>query len=127
MPLYDFRCDRNHRFERIVPLARFDDPQTCDCGALASRLVSKARVKSDAIEPCLGPDGRMHDSLTTYRRACEPGGNPQHERYTEIGDAELEHVDYQFDPKQRRDDIQQAIADVKNGWVPPAPVSLEDF
>lgn len=127
MPLYDFRCERDHRFERFVGLAQFDAAQTCDCGAPSSRMVAGPRIKSDVIAPCLGPDGRMHDSLSSYRHACRPEGNPQGERYHELGDADLDPVTYKFDRKQRRDDISHAVADVKNGWVPPPSVALEDF
>lgn len=40
MPLYDFRCTSGHKFERVVPLANFSDPQNCTCGAPANRLIS---------------------------------------------------------------------------------------
>lgn len=40
MPLYDFRCDEGHRFERFVKLENFADPQNCSCGAAAERVIS---------------------------------------------------------------------------------------
>ncbi len=35
MPLYEFKCEKGHVFDRRVPLAEFDFAQHCDCGALA--------------------------------------------------------------------------------------------
>lgn len=42
MPTYTFRCDAcEDDFERLVPLAQFDDPQACEaCGAVARRIVT---------------------------------------------------------------------------------------
>lgn len=126
MPLYDFTCGGGHRFERFVPLAQFDDAQTCACGASARRGVSAPMVLSDCIEPRMGADGKMHDSLASYRHSLTPEGNAKGERYFELGEKEeLPSKTYEFDERQRRDDIRAAVADVKNGNVP-APVILED-
>ncbi len=125
MPLYDFRCLSGHRFERVVPLAQFEAVQNCACGDQASRLVSAPRVISDYIEPCLGADGKMHDSLASYRHSLTPEGNPRGERYIELGNESLKPNPPKFDEKQRRDDIKAAIEDVKNNRVPPLTV-LED-
>lgn len=126
MPLYDFTCPEGHSFERFVSLAHFDDPQMCECGAGARRKVSAPAVLSDCIEPRLGADGKMHDSLSSYRRTLTPEGNPRGERFYELGASEsLPTKTVNFDPKQRRDDIRAALADVKNGNVP-QPVILED-
>lgn len=40
MPLYDLQCDQGHRFERMIPLAKFEEPILCDCNAPAHRLIS---------------------------------------------------------------------------------------
>jgi len=79
----------------------------------------------DSIDPCRGMDGRMHDSLSSLRRTYRPDGNPQGERYDEIGNEELKPVTHTFDRAQRRDDIKAAIEDVRNGRVA-QPVILED-
>lgn len=125
MPLYDFRCLSGHRFERVVPLAQFEVVQHCGCGDPAKRLISAPRVISDTIAPCLGPDGKMHDSLASYRHSLTPEGNPQGERYLELGDQTLKPNLPKFDERERRDDIKAAIEDVRNGRVPPLTV-LED-
>lgn len=127
MPLYDFRCAEGHRFERMVPLREFDAAQLCDCGSAASRVPCAPRVISDIIDPMLGADGKLHDSLASYRRSLTPEGNPRGERFIEIGNEEIKASPRpDFDRAQRRDDIRAAIADVKAGKPIPAPVVLED-
>lgn len=77
--------------------------------------------RQDSIDPVRGMDGRMHDTLSGYRRTLRADGNPQGESYTEIGNEETKaYVAPEFDRKSRRNDIKRAIADVKNGNVPPA-------
>jgi hypothetical protein len=75
-------------------------------------------IRRDSIDPCMGPDGQMHDSLSSYRRSLRPDGNPQGESYLELGNEKLPEITYEFDEKQRRDDIKAAIEDVKNGYRP---------
>lgn len=119
MPLYDFRCAEGHKFERFVTLANFALPQACECGAKAKRVISAPMVRSDTIDPIRGPDGKMHDSLSSYRHSCTPEGNPQGERYFELGDQELpEFKAPEFDRKARRDAIKHGIEDVKAGRLP---------
>lgn len=50
MPLYDFKCVNGHTFERQVKLANFEDIQTCDCNAVATRLISKPRFSVDQTD-----------------------------------------------------------------------------
>lgn len=127
MPIYDFHCETGHDFERIVPLSRFDERQTCKCGAWARRKVSAPRVVSDSIDPIHGADGKMHDSMQSYKRSLTPEGNPQGERYFIAGDDPVpEYKPKKFDKKQRRDDIKRSIADVKYGRVAPPKVVIGD-
>lgn len=121
MPLYDFLCADGHLFERHVKLADFEAQQACECGADARRQVSAPRIRSDYIEPCMGADGKMHDSLSGLRATYLPSGNPRGERFYELGDEKIKPTERKFDRKQRRDDIKAAIEDVKNGRVPPIP------
>lgn len=127
MPLYDFKCSEGHRFERVVPLAHFDDEQHCECGAISQRLISRVRVISDSIDPVFGADGKMHDSMASYKHSLTPEGNPQGERYHIVGDDKLpEYKPPKFDKAQRREDIKRAVADVKYGRVPPPKVVVGD-
>lgn len=121
MPLYDFRCENDHAFDRFVPLSSFGDRQECDCGAVAHRQISAPMLKgAQSIEPTLGPDGKMHTDLASYRHACTPEGNPQGETYHELGNDSLPPFKApEFDRKKRREDIRAGIQDVKEGRVPP--------
>jgi hypothetical protein len=126
MPLYDLRCDEGHRFERFIPLARFDDRQTCECGAGAERMLCAPRVVADTIEPTLGPDGKMHTSLASYRHSCTPEGNPRGERFAELGRDEMPAFKApEFDRGKRREAIRAGIQDVKEGRL--APVVTGDL
>lgn len=120
MPLYDFQCGEGHRFERLVPLAFFHVIQDCDCGSPAQRQVSAPRVLSDTIAPIMGADGKLHDSLASYRHSLTPSGNPKGERFIELGTAKLpENTPPPIDRRKRRDAIKAGMADVKAGRVPP--------
>lgn len=124
MPLYDYRCGEGHRFERLVPLARFSEPQSCECGAVAQRLPCAPRVVSDIIPPTYGADGKLHESLSSYRHSMTPEGNPQGERYNEVERQHARSLDSKPDRKQIRDDIERSIVEVKQGRRV-APVELE--
>lgn len=109
----------------------FDDGRRCL--RPIERKVEPARssfpapaIRRDSIDPCRGMDGKMHESLSGLRRTYRADGNPQGENYIELGNESLKPVTYDFDRKQRRDDIKAAIADVKAGKSFPAPVVLED-
>jgi putative FmdB family regulatory protein len=121
--MYDFECAEGHRFERLVPLARFDDRQTCECGKVAQRLVSAPLVVSDSMAPKWGADGKLHDSRTAWERATDAKG----ERFYPLqpGEGMAKGETHKHDEKQLRDDIRAGIEDVKYGRVPP-PVVLED-
>lgn len=102
----------------------FDDGRKCL--RRIDREVNRARsnfpapsIRRDSIEPCMGGDRRMHDSLSSYRRSLRPDGNPFGDSFVEIGNETAKQETPQFDRKQRRDDIRAAIEDVKNGRVPP--------
>ena len=120
MPLYDYECPAGHQFEVFRSLSQLNGKQRCRCGQPATRLVCAPAVKTDTIEPTRGPDGKLHTSLASYRASLLPSGNPKGERYFELGDQDLKPKTYDFDPKQRREDLRRAVADVKNGNVPPA-------
>ena len=91
----------------------------------APRRLNAPAVLSDNIPPTRGPDGRMHDTLSGYRRSLRPDGNPQGERYIELGNERVKPVEHTFDRAQRREDIKAGMMDVKYGRVPPLTV-LED-
>lgn len=115
MPLYDYRCAEGHLFERFVSLADFTSVQACECGAVSQRLIGAPMVVSDACPPRMGADGKLHDSLSSYRHSLTPEGNPRGERYFELGNEKLKTVEQKPDPKKLRDDIRKSVAEVKQG------------
>lgn len=48
MPLYEFLCDKGHKFDRFLKLADYDSLQVCECGAAATRKVSTPMFSIDA-------------------------------------------------------------------------------
>lgn len=40
MPTYEYQCLMGHHFERVLPVAEYKTPQTCECGADSVKLVS---------------------------------------------------------------------------------------
>lgn len=108
----------------------FDDGRKClrrvDREPVAARSdFPTPAIAKDSIDPCRGMDGKMYDSLSGLRRTYRADGNPQGERYNEIGNEELTPVTHTFDRAKRRDDIKAAIEDVRNGRVAQS-VALED-
>lgn len=124
MPIYDYECTQGHRFERYLKLAAYRDPQRCDCGAGAVKIITAPAVRSDYIDPCYGADGKMHDSLASLRASYLPSGNPKGKRYIEIGDEKPAPYKRPVpDEKSRRDDIKAAIEDIKYGRVKPPEIA----
>jgi hypothetical protein len=74
--------------------------------------------RSDSIDPIRGFDGKMHDSLSGFRKTLLPSGNPKGERYYELGNGKIEHKPVEFDKAKRIEHIKQAIHDVETGNVP---------
>lgn len=50
MPIYDYRCENGHEFDRFLSLKEYDVPQICECGKSASRLIKPTMVNCD-IQP----------------------------------------------------------------------------
>lgn len=120
MPLYGFRCGEGHGFDRMLPLARYLEPQTCECGAPAQRLITAPRIFKDQIDPIMGADGKMHDSMASYRRSLTPAGNPRGERFIEVGNEPMPKYETpKPDMAAIADAVKAGIEDVKNGRVPP--------
>lgn len=40
MPTYEYVCSNGHEFERSLPVAQYQDPQTCECGRTGKRVIS---------------------------------------------------------------------------------------
>ena len=48
MPLYSYRCPQCHyRFTRLLKLAEYQTPQTCQCGHTAEKVIEAPAVHAD--------------------------------------------------------------------------------
>jgi putative FmdB family regulatory protein len=39
--IYEYECPCGAKFERVLPVSRYDEPQTCQCGKVANKLISR--------------------------------------------------------------------------------------
>lgn len=98
MPLYDLRCDNGHVFERMIPLANFDDLVFCTCTAPATRLISRPMFMVEDIGyTCPVTDrwigSRREHSDNLARQGCrvlETGETQAAAQYRRAADAELD-------------------------------------
>lgn len=67
MPLYDFRCDSGHYFERMVPLAKFEEAQECACGGVAVRVISAPMFSVDTVDYQCPVTGTHIGSMREHR------------------------------------------------------------
>lgn len=50
MPIYEYKCKCGTLFERHLPVDKYQEPQTCECGNVAEKQISRilmARVMPD--------------------------------------------------------------------------------
>ena len=81
MPMYQFRCTEGHTFDRLVPLAQFDEPQSCPCGAAASRQIVAPAIRTDYAGYTCPVSGKWIEGRAAHRenlartgcRVLEPG------------------------------------------------------
>lgn len=67
MPLYDYRCEQEHRFERVVKLADLAETQHCACGSEAIRLISSPRFSVDQTDYTCPITGKWVGSVHEHR------------------------------------------------------------
>lgn len=75
--IYEYQCDCGTKFERVLPLARYAEPQICECGARATKVFSSLRVMGDLpayISPVTGREirGRREREEDLKRSGCRP-------------------------------------------------------
>lgn len=62
MPIYEFQCECGKRFDRLLKLADYKEPQYCDCGKQASKRYSIPHI-INAFQPYQSPiDGSVISS-----------------------------------------------------------------
>jgi putative FmdB family regulatory protein len=79
MPRYDFRCPScGLTTERVLTLARYDDPQGCEsCGGDMRRLISAPRVNpawQEYLEENMGQDPVHIRSREHYKQELQKRG-----------------------------------------------------
>ena len=79
MPRYDFRCEScGAADERVLPLARYEDPQECKlCNGYMRRLISAPSVSPDwepYLEENLGHEPVMVQSRQHYQSLLQDRG-----------------------------------------------------
>lgn len=69
MPIYEFVCRRRHHFDRYLPVADYQTPQTCDCGAMGRRIISVPMLLIKGKDICYDSpiDGRPITSAAARR------------------------------------------------------------
>lgn len=81
MPLYSYKCQCGKAFDRFLKLADYQAPQTCECGAVAEKVLTAAAVRGDYEGyqcPVSGSwiEGRRAHEENLKRHGCrvlEPG------------------------------------------------------
>lgn len=79
MPLYEFECDKGHKFDRFLKLAEYDSPQSCKCGANAARLISTPMFTVDIPAYQSPIDGRVINSRAQRREDLKRHGCVEYE------------------------------------------------
>lgn len=98
MPVYEYVCPEGHAFDRFLPLARYLEPQRCDCGSPAVKVISAPFVRSDIPgyrSPVTGEwiGGRAARREDLRRSGCveyEPGFKEECNRRLRQDDDKLE-------------------------------------
>jgi len=78
MPVYAYKCPCGMRFDRWLPLARYDEAQTCDeCGEVATKQILPTTIRVDIpayVSPVTGNlvDGRAARREDLKRSGCRP-------------------------------------------------------
>lgn len=98
MPLYEFKCEAGHWFDRYLRLADYNEPQTCECGRAALRQISPTMIAVDIPAYQSPIDGRWINSRKQRtedlkRNGCveyEPSLREHGEKQRAAEDAKLE-------------------------------------
>ena len=99
--LYEYRCRNGHEFERVLPVADYQTPQRCECGAEGRRVLSLPRlmVKQDVRydspvtgAPITSERARREDLARHNCIEYEPGMRQDYERRVVEDERKLDKV-----------------------------------
>lgn len=128
MPLYDFKCSEGHRFERFVPLEKFEETQECACGAPSQRLISAPMFNVDATGyncpitgDWIGSKHQHRENLAKHGcRVLETGETSAAAAYRAKEDAKLDkliedHVEREFEafPSEKKEQLHNELVNGK--------------
>lgn len=95
MPMYDFKCEAGHKFERMVRLVNYGELQHCNCGELATRQISAPQFTVDSTDYSCPVTGRRIASKheheenlkRTDSRVLEPGEKEANQKNREAAES----------------------------------------
>lgn len=67
MPCYEYACANGHIFDRFLPLARYAEPQTCECGAASQKRLTAPLIVQDLPGYQSPVDGRWVEGRRARR------------------------------------------------------------
>lgn len=97
--IYVWKCEQNHRFDRYSTVDARNDPQRCECGAMAQRIITPPTIFGSRDIHYTSPiDGRVIDSMAARRedlarngcREYDPEMKTDYHRRQKDSDAALE-------------------------------------
>lgn len=112
MPLYDFICQNEHRFERFVKLENFEAAQECACGAPARRAISAPMFTVDQTGYNCPITGKWIGS----KRAHEENLKKHDCRVLETGEKEANETRRQAAEKQFDKTIEDTVEKELSTW-----------
>lgn len=67
MPIYAYRCQQGHAFDRYLPMAEFATEQSCECGAVSRKIITAAMIRGDIPGYQSPVDGRWVEGKRARR------------------------------------------------------------
>lgn len=124
MPIYAYLCEKGHHFDRFLPLARYAEPQTCECGASSTKRLTAPLVIADLPGYQSPVDGRWVEGKRARREDLarnncvpyEPSMKDEQQRRQKQADEKLGHdIEHHFDaevsrmPARKRELLEQEL------------------
>ena len=97
--LYDYECKKGHLFNRILPLADYNVPQICECGAISTKLIgAPSLLKRREIryqspidgKPITTDAARREDMARSGSIEYDPGVRQDYQARIDRGNAAIE-------------------------------------
>ena len=146
MPIYVYECQCGTRFEQFLPVARYLEPQTCSCGKVAEKQITRPMifVQPDICydspidgRPITSMAARMEDLARSNCVPYDPDQKTDYNRRVKEGEAALEakmeatvEAEIERMPARKRERMQAELdsgIEVETGryTAPAKPVTTE--